>query len=198
MARVDRRAIVVFYVLACIWSWPFFWWQDAHAASWNAWRLRTELKEPFIQWGPGLAAFVVYGLFPRTRSQFLSLAGSSWNRSLICFLVPIVTLCTVAAFRGDPRWASGPYYLIVVGFSCLGEEVADSAQASVYSEDHTRSSVDRAVDAYQDDCPCHMQFSAVELVSHEAIYRVNLAPAITPLFYTPLFPFNLLRPPLGN
>jgi hypothetical protein len=92
----------------------------------------------------------------------------------------------------------GLLFLQLTGLTCLGEEVADSAQASVYSEDHTRSSVDRAVDAYQDGCPCHLQFSAVEPLSHEAIYRVNLASAITPLFYTPLFPFNLLRPPLGN
>jgi len=92
----------------------------------------------------------------------------------------------------------GLLFLQLTGLTCLGEEVADSAQASVYSEDHTRSAVDRAVDANQDDCPCHLQFSAVEPVSHEAMYRVTLAPAITPLFYTPLFPFNLLRPPLGN
>ncbi len=123
VATVDRRAIVVFYIIACTWSWPFFWWQDAHAASWNAWRLRTELKEPLVQWGPGLAALAVYSLFPRTRLRFLSLAGSSWSRSAVCFFAPIVALCIVAAFRGDPRWASGPYYLTVVGFSCLGEEL---------------------------------------------------------------------------
>jgi len=92
----------------------------------------------------------------------------------------------------------GLLFLQLTGLTCLGEGVADSAQASVYSEDHTRSTVDRAVDADQDGCPCHLLFSAVEPVSHEAMYRVNLAPAITPLFYTPLFPFNLLRPPLGS
>jgi membrane protease YdiL (CAAX protease family) len=123
LSNSDRQAILVFYILACAWSWPFFWWQTAYQASWNAWHFPNELKEYFIQWGPGLAAIAVYYLFPRARPRFLSLAGSSWTRSLICFLVPILILCMVAAFHGDPRWTRGPYYLLAAGFSCLGEEL---------------------------------------------------------------------------
>jgi hypothetical protein len=123
LSKSDRRAILVFYVLACAWSWPFFWWRDFHAASWDAWHFRPELKESFIQWGPGLAAITVYYLFPHMRRRFLSLAGSSWKRSAICFLAPLLLIWVVAIYRGEPRWLSVPYYVAAAGFSCLGEEV---------------------------------------------------------------------------
>jgi membrane protease YdiL (CAAX protease family) len=122
-SRADWRPILVFYVLACAWSWPFFWWQSAHPASWDAWRIRPELKEFFIQWGPGLAAIAVFYVFPRTRPQFLSLFGSSWRRSLTCFSGPIVVVCIVLAVRHDRRWLTAPYFLTAAGLSCLGEEV---------------------------------------------------------------------------
>ena len=123
LSKSDRRAILVFYVLACAWSWPFFWWQDHYSTSWEAWQIRPELKEPFIQWGPGLAAIAVYYLFPHMRPRFLSLAGSSWKRSAACFLTPLLLVWGVAIYRGEPHWLSVPYYVAAVGFSCLGEEV---------------------------------------------------------------------------
>ncbi len=122
LSTSDRRAILVFYVLACAWSWPFFWWQLAHTASWDAWHFPSELKEGVIQWGPGLAAITVYYLFPHTRPRFLSLAGTSWKRSLICFLAPILLLWIVFVFRGQPRWVRVPYDLTLAGFCCMGEE----------------------------------------------------------------------------
>jgi hypothetical protein len=122
LSKSDWWAILVFYILACAWSWPFFWWQDQHTASWNAWHVRPELKEPFIQWGPGLAAITVYGLFPHIRPRFLSLAGSSWKRSATCFLAPLLVVWVVSIYRGEPRWLSVPYYVAAAGFSCLGEE----------------------------------------------------------------------------
>jgi membrane protease YdiL (CAAX protease family) len=122
LSKSDWRAILVFYILACAWSWPFFWWRDAYTASWDAWHFPRELKECFIQWGPGLAAITVYYLFPHMRPRFLSLAGSSWTRSLICFLAPILLVWIVYIFGGGPHWASAPYYLAAAGFSCMGEE----------------------------------------------------------------------------
>lgn len=123
LSKFDRRAILVFYILACAWSWPFFRWQEAHTASWDAWGLPSEVKECFIQWGPGLAAIAVYYLFPQMRPRFLSIAGTSWKRSLICFLAPILVLWSVFVVRGDPRWVRVPYDLALAGFSCLGEEL---------------------------------------------------------------------------
>jgi hypothetical protein len=40
-AKPDWRAVAVYYTLACLWSWPLFWWRDKHGASWNALHLPT-------------------------------------------------------------------------------------------------------------------------------------------------------------
>lgn len=122
-SRSAWRPVVVFYFLACLWSWPFFWWRDFHAASWTAWRFPAELKGFTQQWGPGLAAIAVFYLFPQVRSRFMSLSGSSWKRSSLCFLTPI--LFAVIASASQSRHFSWKlvYYLVVAGFSTLGEEL---------------------------------------------------------------------------
>lgn len=120
--EADWLPIVVFYFLACLWSWPFFWWRDVHTASWNAWRLPEEIKGLTQPWGPGLAAIAIYFLFPRTRSRFATLLGSSWQRSLLCFLTPIVIACVAGSMQSKQFPYKLPYYLVIGGFSTLGEE----------------------------------------------------------------------------
>jgi membrane protease YdiL (CAAX protease family) len=122
-AKPNWRAIILFYVLACLWSWPFFWWRDVHTASWNGWRLPEEIKGLTQPWGPGLAAIAVFYLFPQTRSRSASLWGSSWKRSAICFLTPVVFAVAAASIRSRHLSYTLVYYLLVGGFSTLGEEV---------------------------------------------------------------------------
>ena len=122
-AKPDWRAIAVFYLLACLWSWPFFWWRDVHTASWNAWRLPEEIKGLTQPWGPALAAIAVLHLFPETRSRSISLSGSSWKRSSVCFLTPIVLVCVATAISARHFPYKLVYYLVVGGFSTLGEEI---------------------------------------------------------------------------
>jgi len=121
-SKPDWRVIAVFYLLACAWSWPLFWWRDAHTASWNARRFPAEFKGATIQWGPGLAAIAVFCLFPRVRSGFLSLPGSSWIRSALCCLAPIVFSGVASAFH-PPHFYEKAYGLLVFTFTCLGEEL---------------------------------------------------------------------------
>ena len=120
---VNWRAVTVFYFLACLWSWPFFWWRDVHTASWNAWHLPEEIKGLTQPWGPALAALAVFYLFPKVRTRSVSLLGGSWKRSAAAFLTPIL-FATVAASRqsGHLTWKL-IYYLIMGGFSTLGEEI---------------------------------------------------------------------------
>ncbi len=82
-SKPNWRAIAVFYFLACLWSWPFFWWRDVNTASWNAWHLPEEIKGLTQPWGPALAAIAVFYLFPQVRSRSVSLLGSSWKRSCV-------------------------------------------------------------------------------------------------------------------
>jgi hypothetical protein len=120
--KADWPAIAVFYVLACLWSWPFFWWRDVHTASWNAWRLPEEIKGLSQPWGPALAAIAVYYLFPRVRTRFASLAGYSWRRSALCILAPILFASIAFAIQSKQFSYTLVYYLVVGGFSTLGEE----------------------------------------------------------------------------
>jgi membrane protease YdiL (CAAX protease family) len=121
--KPDWRAIAVFYFLACVWSWPFFWWRDVHTASWNAWGLPEEIKGLTQPWGPALAAIAVFYLFPRVRSRFASLSGSSSKRSALCFLMPIVFACVASAIQSKHFAPKLIYYLVIGGFSTLGEEL---------------------------------------------------------------------------
>src|SRR5580692_9218089 len=120
-SKPNWSAIAVFYFLACLWSWPFFWWRDVHTASWNAWSLPEEIKGLTQPWGPGLAAIAVFYLFPQARSR-VSLLGASWWRSAVCFLTPLVIACIAFTMQSGHFPSQLPYYLLVGGFSTLGEE----------------------------------------------------------------------------
>lgn len=123
-SKPDWRAIAVFYFLACLWSWPFFWWRDVNTASWNAWHLPEEIKGLTQPWGPALAAMAVFYLFPQARrSRSASLLGSSWKRSALCFVTPIFFACIAYAIQSRHFSYRLVYYLLIGGFSTLGEEL---------------------------------------------------------------------------
>jgi uncharacterized protein len=114
-------AILIFYVLACAFSWPFFWWRDVHTASWTSFPLPPEIKD--LTWGPAVAALLVFWMIPATREWAVSFFGPSWLRSTGFFLAPILF-----GFIGY-RIHSGVfsyrlvYYLLIGGVSTLGEEL---------------------------------------------------------------------------
>jgi membrane protease YdiL (CAAX protease family) len=122
-SRTNWPAIFTYYVLACAWSWPFFWWRDVNTASWNAWQIPDEIKGLTQVWGPGLAALVVFYFFPRTRIRNVSFFGGYWIRSA-CFCVSPILFAWIGLFiqSGKPSY-SIVYYLLVGGFSTLGEEL---------------------------------------------------------------------------
>ena len=121
--KLNWPVILAYYFIACLWSWPLFWWRDTHPASWKALPVPPVFQSPLVSWGPGLAAIVVFLVFPRMRPGFLSLPGSSWKRSALCFLIPICFACIVYAIESEKSsWKLG-FDLIVWGFGCLGEEL---------------------------------------------------------------------------
>lgn len=120
-ARPNWGAIGVFYLLACAFSWPFFWWRDVHPTSWAAFPLPEEIKD--LTWGPAVAALLVFWTMPATRKWAVSFVGRTWSRSAVFFVAPLLS-----AFIGY-RIHSGAfsykllYYLMVGGVSTLGEEL---------------------------------------------------------------------------
>jgi membrane protease YdiL (CAAX protease family) len=122
-SKLNWHVIIAYYFIACLWSWPLFWWRDTHPASWKALPIPPEFQSPLVMWGPGLAAIAVFFVFPRMRSGFLSLPGSSWKRSALCFLIPICFACVAYAIESEKfSWKLG-FDLVVWGFACLGEEL---------------------------------------------------------------------------
>jgi membrane protease YdiL (CAAX protease family) len=119
--KPNWRAILIFYVLACSFSWPFFWWRDVNTASWEAFPLPPEIKD--LTWGPAVAALLVFWLIPSTRQWAVSFFGPSRRRSAIFFAAPILF-----AFIGY-RVQSGAfsykliYYLLIGCVSTFGEEL---------------------------------------------------------------------------
>ncbi len=122
-SKPNWHVIIAYYFIACLWSWPLFWWRDTHSASWKALPIPPEFQSPLVMWGPGLATIVVFFVFPHMRSGLLSLGGSSWKRSALCFLIPICFACIAYAIESKKfSWKLG-FDLVVWGFACLGEEL---------------------------------------------------------------------------
>ena len=115
------RAILTFYLLACAFQWPFFWWRDVNTASWNASRIPIEIRD--LTWGPAVAAFLVLYLFPKARTGTISFFGTSRARSLCFFLIPILFAWVGLAIQSGRVYYKIIYYLLVGGVSIFGEEM---------------------------------------------------------------------------
>jgi len=94
-ARVDWRAVLVFFAIACAWSWPQFWWRDMHWDSWLAWHFPMPLKTTLLMWGPGVAALVCFRWFARTHRRSVSFAGGAPTRALAFYFAPQLALAIV-------------------------------------------------------------------------------------------------------
>jgi membrane protease YdiL (CAAX protease family) len=121
---IEWKWVIIFYALACAFSWPFFWWRDMAPESWNAWRLPGFLKTSTYMWGPGLAALIVMSLrgrgFPRTITFF----GPARKWSLAFYIVPLCAVAAVYVPLMGPSVIAPTLLVGVVGlFNILGEEL---------------------------------------------------------------------------
>lgn len=119
--KINRTVIIVFYVLACLISWPFFWWRDIHPESWRAWELPSIVKTWTFMWGPGLAMIIVTLLFKNVRQQKdprrVSLFGTSPVKSLLFWFVPFMMLAIPGL---ENPWGMNPHVFPLVAMGCLG------------------------------------------------------------------------------
>lgn len=119
--KPNWRAILVFYALACSFSWPFFWWRDVNTLSWKAIPLPEEIKD--LTWGPAVAALLVFWLIPATRQWAVSFFGASWRRSAVFFVAPILFASVGYRIHSGTFSYKLLYYLAIGGISILGEEL---------------------------------------------------------------------------
>jgi hypothetical protein len=123
--QVNWWQVMTFYVLACAFSWPFFWWRDMALDSWNAWNVPGPLKSATYMWGPGLSALICFFVFRRTHQRRITLTGTSLTRSLAFYLVPLVALAAVGGKSIEGM--SGHVFPLVMGIAAFltifGEEL---------------------------------------------------------------------------
>jgi membrane protease YdiL (CAAX protease family) len=126
-SRVDWRSVIVFFALACAWSWPFFWWRDMHPEAWMAWRFPMPLKNTLLMWGPAIAALVCFRLFARTHRRTVTFTGGARWRALAFYLVPQFVLAIAGLSMpemGGQRAHALVLLIAVVGLvNILGEEL---------------------------------------------------------------------------
>jgi membrane protease YdiL (CAAX protease family) len=111
-------SVIVYYVIACLISWPFFWWRDMESESWATWNAPEYLKTASYMWGPGIAAIICFFLFRKTHTRIITFFGTSIFKSLLFWFVPII------AFSMTTLHGTKAFLLPVLGFVItLGEEL---------------------------------------------------------------------------
>ena len=123
--RVNWRAVILYYLLACALSWPFFWWRDMEPQSWAAWQAPAFVKTLSYMAGPAIAALICLLIFRRSHDRTITLVGSSARRSAAFYLVPIIALALAYAPEVAAQGAPAQLLLLLGGtfIITLGEEL---------------------------------------------------------------------------
>ena len=123
-ARVNWRSVAVYYAIACLWSWPFFWRRDVfHIPDTPLNSLSRLVIHWGLMWGPGIAAMVCMLAFRRSHRRVITLGGSSWVRGILFYFTPFLVL---AVFRAHTLFGYDEPALIAafpMFVSVLGEEL---------------------------------------------------------------------------
>ena len=125
MKKVNWKLTCLYYGLACLWSWPFFWWRDVHSESWKEWAIPQFLKNWSIMWGPALSALIVLFLFKASHKRRITLFGNSFFMSTMFVILPILYL-SFFGLENEQGKLSHFYPLIIIGISLIstfGEEM---------------------------------------------------------------------------
>lgn len=93
------KPVIVFYFLACLFSWPFFFWRDVYSDSWNNLNIHIVLKLSLIMWGPGLSAIICSLLFRKQTVKSITFFGTSIIKSLLFWSIPMALFLTFG-FKG--------------------------------------------------------------------------------------------------
>lgn len=124
--KVNRTAVAVYYIIACAFSWPFFWWRDMHTESWQHLGIPGFIKTWSYMWGPGISALICLYVFRKSHKKTITFFGTSVYKSLLFYFMPILALSIPGASVGidDVNPHLAPWILGVLGFiSILGEEL---------------------------------------------------------------------------
>jgi membrane protease YdiL (CAAX protease family) len=111
-------SVVTYYLIACLISWPFFWWRDIESESWALWNVPELVKTASYMWGPGIAAIICFFLFRKTHARNVTFFGTSITKSLLFWLVPDIAF-SISTFHGTEAFT----FPFTGFFIILGEEL---------------------------------------------------------------------------
>jgi membrane protease YdiL (CAAX protease family) len=111
-------SVVTYYLIACLISWPFFWWRDIESESWALWNVPELVKTASYMWGPGIAAIICFFLFRKTHVRNVTFFGTSITKSLLFWLVPEIAF-SISTLHGSEAFT----FLFTGFFITLGEEL---------------------------------------------------------------------------
>ena len=116
--KTNWVSVITFYLIACLISWPFFWWRDMESESWAAWNVPGFVKTGSYMWGPGIAAIICFFIFRKTHKRH---GYFFWN---ICFQKPLILVVPIIALSVFSLSGAEAISLPLIGFIIiLGEEL---------------------------------------------------------------------------
>ena len=118
---VNVSSVILFFVVACTISWPFFWWRDMHNASWVALPVPVWVRGLAPGLGPALGALLALVVFRKSHRRTISLLGTSASRSFVFALVPLVAATAMGVGEGSPHRNGALFVLSFLAYGLLEE-----------------------------------------------------------------------------
>ena len=118
------KPVIFFYVLACLFSWPFFYWRDVLSDSWNTVELDIIIKTSLIMWGPGISAIICSIIFRDRIKRTIEFFGTSAFKSIVFWGVPMLAFI-LFGYSNTPGTSQSRFIIYLFGtfFFTLGEEL---------------------------------------------------------------------------
>lgn len=124
--KINWLSIVIFYVIACAVSWPFYAWRDIYSESWVNSSIPGAIRNLGVMWGPGIAAIICFFVFKKSHNKTISLSGTSPLNSILFFLIPYAIWFSINIINPSGSNFEYTHFLVLIPFGflmILGEEL---------------------------------------------------------------------------
>lgn len=124
--NLQKRKIIIFYIIACLISWPFFLLRDVFPDSYIAQSLSNKIITLGYMWGPGIAALVSFFIFKNRHKRTITFKGTSLTKGILFYFLPFLIYKLVTLLNDGYGDVPNDYFLVAIptGFLLiLGEEL---------------------------------------------------------------------------
>jgi membrane protease YdiL (CAAX protease family) len=124
--QLQKRKIILFYIIACLVSWPFFLLRDVFPDSAIAESLPSGVITLGYMSGPAIAALISFFVFRNRHHRTITFKGTSLTKGILFYFLPLLIFKLVTVLNDGYGDVPNDYFLIVIptGFILiLGEEL---------------------------------------------------------------------------